>query len=98
MSEARFTPGPWKFDGGTVYVDRGIQPHIAYLRDGKSYLLTDQAEENGNLIAAAPAMYEALKAVLEDDGLLDLIAAVGEGDPPFMPKVRAALLAAEGKR
>jgi hypothetical protein len=49
------------------------------------------AQANATLIAAAPEMYEALKAVVTDEGLLDVIAGVGEGEPPFMLKIRDAL-------
>jgi hypothetical protein len=38
---------------------------------------------------------KALRAVLDDDGLADVIAAVGEGEPPFMQQVRAALAGAK---
>ena len=45
--------------------------------------------------AVREKLVEALLAVVGDDGLLELIAAVGEGDPPFMTLVREALALAE---
>ena len=64
---AQFTPGPWKAvpdrsrNMYTWYVEgaKGVVPAIARLS------LIDACEEiegNANLIAAAPVMYEALKA------------------------------------
>lgn len=58
---ASHTPGPWDFDGTTVLIPRGIAPHIAYCHDGSGDGLTDQAEANAQLIAAAPLMLEALR-------------------------------------
>jgi len=38
---------------------------------------------------------EALRGVRDDDGLADLIQGIGEGDPPFMTKVKEAIAALE---
>ena len=67
---AQFTPGPWKAvpdrsrNMYTWYVEgaKGVVPAIARLS------LIDACEEiegNANLIAAAPAMYEALQEALK---------------------------------
>jgi len=89
------TPGPWIVpDGGirpTVYTEDG--QHIATLYD-----CGDVMEANARLIAAAPDMYDALKALFDEDGpvrvtvagkLIDLVAVVD--------RARAALAKAEGR-
>ena len=63
---AKFTPGPWRFKISTtpfytrhyIYGDRGQGLAEVYTHD--------DGEANARLIAAAPAMYEALKSVLFD--------------------------------
>lgn len=58
------TPGPWKYDQNTLYSNKGIQPHIAYTCEGETgYPLTDRAEVNGRLLAAAPTILAELKAL-----------------------------------
>ena len=62
----KFTPGPWELLGGTLIV--GSDNHsIASICGYKSAKTTEEAynnnriiTNNGNLIAAAPDMYEAL--------------------------------------
>ena len=58
MREARFTPGPWKlteFDQGFIVSDK----------NGELVETVYAGEPNACLIAAAPEMYEALKAFVE---------------------------------
>lgn len=66
MSDTKFTPGPWKWDGDhiarfDVYQDeRGI---IATL-DPWGHL--EETKANARLMAAAPELYESLKLLLAD--------------------------------
>jgi hypothetical protein len=55
-----------------------------------SYAL-EAVNNHERLIQLVQELEKALRAVLDDDGLADVIAAVGEGEPPFMQQVRAAL-------
>ena len=72
---AQFTPGPWATFGPTKFQVYGGDPvrRIAVL-DYTTGSETEEHISNANLIAAAPAMYEALKALLamqiECEGLL----------------------------
>jgi hypothetical protein len=62
---AKHTPGPWIVDG--VYIIRGPKRCVvAKLIDSKEPYETKVA--NGHMLAAAPAMYEALMSIV---GLLD---------------------------
>ena len=96
---AQFTPGPWKAvpdksrNMYTWYVEgaKGVVPTIARLS------LIDACEEiesNAHLIAAAPAMYEALQIMVR-------AANVDEIDPLVMfasiERARHVLKLAEGK-
>jgi len=79
MSDTKFTPGPWKCEGRTVYalIHRGWCKGVkqfqnrftAYVQD--AHTNTEELEANARLIAAAPDMYEALKealSVIRHDG------------------------------
>jgi hypothetical protein len=55
-----------------------------------SYAL-EAVNNHDRLTQRVQELENALRAVLDDDGLADVIAAVGEGEPPFMQQVRAAL-------
>ncbi len=71
-TRATFTPGPWK-----VYVDEDgrqtVEQNAAYLSNGAycvivcdirpSGLTREPSNANARLIAAAPALYEALRAM-----------------------------------
>lgn len=56
MSEAKFTPGPWRLSfvsdglGRSIWTDYGPPAHIADVTNGPA---------NARLISAAPEMYEA---------------------------------------
>ena len=54
----KHTPGPWIADGTTVMTSDGIYLHVA-----TTHFLTDRPEANARLIAAAPEMLAALKAL-----------------------------------
>ena len=64
---SKHTPGPWKrnIPPATKYptVFAGRNAHICYLTP--LAMTNEEAEANINLIAAAPAMYEALKEAKE---------------------------------
>ena len=65
MDKEKFTPGPWTYDGGfTVFSKTGLPVcdlvSEAELNGGMHIL---PYKENAALIAAAPSMYEILKAV-----------------------------------
>lgn len=77
MSAAKHTPGPWIVDD-EVSEDNAGQPTLGIYADGPEaygYVcgihcgpdaeLTQQDYANAHLIAAAPAMYEAIKATLD---------------------------------
>ena len=72
MSEAKHTPGPWRVEVGTTLIwapdgnsINGVPVAMcdtAYRSWGRQIPL-DEHEANAALIAAAPAMFEALQAV-----------------------------------
>ena len=97
---AQFTPGPWKAvpdksrNMYTWYVEgaKGVVPTIARLS------LIDACEEiesNAHLIAAAPAMYEALREIVEALGSGEVIDYSSAGD--WYTEACAALAQAEGR-
>ena len=98
---AQFTPGPWKampdrsrnMFAWSVEGAKGVVPTIARLS------LIDACEEiegNAHLIAAAPAMYAALREA--EKHLTDLANYGSEGIPePLLVSVRSAIAQAEGE-
>lgn len=103
MNDTKFTPGPWIADDGDasswgVFSD-ATSDAVCYLYDthvGAPYA-TDPIESsaNANLIAAAPELYEALKAMAADDAFAELCASIGE-EPRWLKSARKALAKAEG--
>ena len=94
---AKHTPGPWTVRYaknitaiGTTKGEMQLSLHGVY--DGLKPLSVDVHEwqANANLIAAAPAMYEALLLVLDDFG--------GDYKGPTIDAVRAALAQVDGKQ
>lgn len=88
---ARYTPGPWEFDDSGEYYRRGCIRRngvvVAFVnRSAVSVPTEPETLANARLIAAAPALYEALR---------DLVAAVEfRAEGSLMPQsLRAALLA-----
>jgi hypothetical protein len=64
MSKAAFTPGPWDTDGyNLVGVPDALAIQIS-MRAAGGDGSEDEYRANARLIAAAPDMYEALKAAL----------------------------------
>ena len=99
MNTAKHTPGPWKVDesehhavGGEriykVITDRPMGGLVAGV--SAWWVDTESARHNAHLIAAAPAMYEALG---------NLLKMVEDGDYTTIElnEARAALAQAEGK-
>jgi hypothetical protein len=83
MSGTKHTPGPWRVEHGRTVQIHGGNHWIATLKCGSC-----PAHEIGNarLIAAAPEMYEALRAIVDDlQGLT------------HEPTVRAILAKIEGE-
>ena len=70
MREPAFTPGPWslvinKF-GENVLVQPATDRTLFLLDDGETTDWNqDEADANASLIAAAPALYEAVEALVE---------------------------------
>ena len=63
---AQFTPGPWTVSAGRVITTSSGQFYLTYGKDKYGNpLFKDfvELDNNAHLIAAAPAMYEALKAL-----------------------------------
>jgi hypothetical protein len=60
LNEARFTPGPWHYDAGNETITAENGRIVVY------ELGTNDAD--GQLIAAAPAMYEALERIYKEHG------------------------------
>lgn len=102
MAETKFTPGPWEFSKGADGENRiyaGVIPGAGLTRavfDVADVWLPDHGdrEANGNLIAAAPELYEAL---IDAERMLDAdIMSVADEQDAVLAKVRAALLKARG--
>ena len=82
MSTPKHTPGPWAVHTFTISGKEKLE-----VLDATGTNACVQA--NAHLIAAAPAMYEALRAIIKNWERGDLAAAVRQG--------AAALAQAEGK-
>jgi hypothetical protein len=78
------TPGPWTADGSNVYADNVVVAEANCALDG--------CDDTARLIASAPDLLAALRALVEQ-----------YGDPKYMPdapgwaEARAAIAKAEGK-
>ena len=83
MSEAKHTPGPWLFDYGTVPPDGPGTYADIYVDGGDTIIahfnnLIPEGLANARLIAAAPAMLEALQGLTH--GLPELLESIGYTD------------------
>ena len=67
MNNAKHTPGPWEVVGSRICTVANDKERItlAKTEPGGSFAMSEQQEANAHLIAAAPAMYEALQAMVE---------------------------------
>ncbi len=92
MNTSKHTPGPWKcIDPHVIRGPKNVV--VAKTLDSKEGYEIKQA--NAHLIAAAPAMYEALKALVE---YLDTQVQAGKLDDwKHVLVARQALAQAEGK-
>lgn len=60
------TPGPWLVNPFVARVDNGLDSPICELLWPTSLRSEDETEANGRLIAAAPELLEALKAICDE--------------------------------
>ncbi|CAA2139527.1 hypothetical protein [Hyphomicrobium sp. ghe19] len=67
MTDTAFTPGPWKWDAGDVGQDYAVPYCDVYADDRDAVIASVSNPDDAPLIAAAPDLYEALKA-LDDRG------------------------------
>ena len=92
-----WTPGPWQCVGWTppgIYGPGGLRDAVRVAQIDRR-IKVEEAEANANLIAAAPALYEALADCLAE--LSPLMQAYRpEHYEPICGKARAALSAARG--
>lgn len=95
---AKHTPGPWyrNIPPANKYttVWSGRNKHVAYIKQMPDDV---EAEANINLIAAAPAMYEALQSILDSEN-----STLGDGGSilgdDYRSLLQAALAQAEGRQ
>ena len=108
MNTSKHTPGPWKVDesehhavgGERIYKVITDRPMGGLVADVSAWWVdTESARHNAHLIAAAPAMYEALQAmVIANHGMP--INPMDEKDEicrQALEKAQKALAQAEGK-
>jgi accessory colonization factor AcfC len=106
MNTAKHTPGPWVVDDEVsadeagqetlgVYAEQG--GYIAGIHCGPDTTIDEQDKANAHLIAAAPAMYEALQNI--DDQLDQFTGKALEelGLVNALLRIRQAIAQAEGK-
>ena len=102
---SKYTKGPWEVDYTKQAVRAGIGVNVAFCgesvvagRAGVQSVGTMEARANARLIAAAPALLEALE--LAETSLVDYQhdAPFGEFDAKTLDAVRAAIAQALGKQ
>ena len=92
----KHTPGPWEVVGSRICTVANDKERItlAKTEPGGAFAMSEQQEANATLLAAAPAMYEALQIMVR-------AANVDEIDPLVMfasiERAKGALAQAEGK-
>ena len=96
-TQSKHTPGPWEVVGSRICtVANDIERiTLAKTEPGGAFAMSEQQEANATLLAAAPAMYEALQIMVR-------AANVDEIDPLVMfasiERAKDALAQAEGRR
>jgi hypothetical protein len=85
---SKHTPGPWK---AIKSADHGYAITKAELNIERELAFVMLNEANAHLIAAAPEMYEALKAIM------DCIPSIAQNNLPIWQRANAALAKAEGR-
>lgn len=103
----RFTPGPWESEGRVVWIDtreqvccgRGTYEccGIPDVRGGQEQIGEFGTEADATLAAAAPDMYEALKALFSDERFRVSIGGNPNAVESLIAKALAAISKAEGK-
>ena len=95
------TPGPWVVEAGTCHTGEIAMVHGAETENGEPTWLEvwspewpHNADANARLIAAAPELLAALKAIVEDH-LHTTFPPYSPGESPY-DKGRAAIARAEG--
>ena len=71
MSEQKHTPGPWRANSSWIESPQ-MALRVAVIdwpKRGRAPKSENEAKANARLIAAAPEMYEALNALLEQYGV-----------------------------
>ena len=92
----KHTPGPWEVVGSRICTVANDKERItlAKTEPGGAFAMSEQQEANATLLAAAPAMYEALQIMVR-------AANVDEIDPLVMfasiERAKDALAQAEGR-
>lgn len=75
MTQATHTPGPWEVrEGCAIYAPKGFKPYSVRLADCLGY--KEEREANARLVAAAPAMLEALREAVAR--VADIVNAIGK--------------------
>jgi len=96
MNNATHTPGPWVVsdDGGITLIIHAPKDEVDIARMSNDCEMFSEIRANAHLIAAAPAMYEALQIMVR-------AANVDEIDPLVMfasiERAKGALAQAEGR-
>lgn len=96
-TQSKHTPGPWEVVGSRICTVANDKDRItlAKTEPGGAFAMSEQQEANATLLAAAPAMYEALQIMVR-------AANVDEIDPLVMfagvERAKGALAQAEGGR
>ena len=99
MSTPKHTPGPWEVVGSRICtVANDIERiTLAKTEPGGAFAMSEQQEANATLLAAAPAMYEALKGMVSMYDSLNKSNKHDGACPCYHCQARAALAQAEGK-
>ena len=98
MNTSKHTPGPWHLSECATQTTRAgiVSVDGLHITDVNGYGMTDsQNQANATLLAAAPAMYEALKAAL--DYYRGVFTGNTVTDEMMSSKLEQALAQAEGK-
>lgn len=97
---SRHTPGPWRIsslDSRTIGPERGLTAHGTTVTQLQAVArITErgaESEANARLIAAAPDLFDVLKAVMVLNDTIDLLA----GNETIAAAARSAIAKAEGR-
>ena len=97
---AKHTPGPWHLSECATQTTRAgiVSVDGLHITDVNGYGMTDsQNQANATLLAAAPAMYEALKGMVSMYDSLNKSNKHDGACPCYHCQARAALAQAEGR-